>query len=273
MGEDGRVPTMTTDQRPVRPADAVLAAAVDLARRAAEEDSSAGQVGAHRGCQPIAEQDPSAPVAAHLFECTSPSYVGWHWWVSLTRLYDEDRVTVDEVALLPGETALLPPQWVPWSERLRPGDLGVGDVLPTAPDDERLVPAYVATGDPAVDDVAHELGFGRVRVMSRLGRVEAAERWNEGLTGPDSAAARQAPGACGTCGFYLPVEGSLRAMFGVCGNEYSPSDSRVVATGYGCGAHSEAATEPDSEPLSVMTYDTQDYDVLEQPEPDSSPST
>ena len=39
--------------------------------------------------------------------------------------------TVDELALLPGPDALVAPPWVPWSERLAPGDLGVGDVLPT----------------------------------------------------------------------------------------------------------------------------------------------
>jgi hypothetical protein len=27
-------------------------------------------------------------------------------------------------------------------ERIQPGDLGVGDVVPTAPDDERLVPGF-----------------------------------------------------------------------------------------------------------------------------------
>ena len=37
--------------------------------------------------------------------------------------------------LLPGPDALLPPAWVPWTERLRPGDLGVGDLLPTDEDD------------------------------------------------------------------------------------------------------------------------------------------
>ncbi len=237
-------------------ADPVLAAAVELARAAVVEEASAAHVGEHLGCVPGPDDSAEAPLALHLFACRTASYSGWLWSVALTRLADEDRVTVDEVALQPGEDALLPPEWLPWRQRLRGDDLGVGDLLPTDPDDDRLVPAYVATGDPAVDDVAYELGLGRVRVMSRSGRLEAAERWWEGPTGPDSPMARQAPGRCGDCGFYLTLDGSLRALLGVCGNEYAPSDGRIVAVEYGCGAHSEAVPEPGPEPLNAVSYDT-----------------
>lgn len=252
-----------TDERPVLAPDPVLAEGVDLARRAAEQESSPDQVGTYRGCLGVSEPDASAPVADHLFDCTAAAYTGWCWTVTVTRLVGDDRVTIDEVVLQPGDHALLPPPWVPWSERLQAGDLGVGDLLPTAPDDDRLVPAYVASGDPAVDDVALELGLGRVRVMSRPGRVDAAERWHDGPTGPLSPMARQAPGPCGTCGFYLQLEGSLRAVLGVCGNEYSPSDGHVVAVQYGCGGHSEAVVGPEPEALTAISYDTQRYDVLD----------
>jgi hypothetical protein len=268
MGQDGPVSTPVTDERPAIAADAVLAAAVDLARSAVEQESTAAHVGDYRGCFSVAEQDPSAPVAIHLFQCTAPAYVGWGWSVAVTRLYDDERVTVNEVVLQPGEGALLPQPWVPWNERLLAGDLGVGDLLPTAPDDERLAPAYTGTGDPVLDDVAGQLGLGRVRVLSRFGRVDAAQRWHDGPTGPQSPMARQAPGPCGTCGFYLPLEGSLRGMVGACGNEYSPTDGRVVTVEYGCGGHSEAANEPEPEALTAVSYDTQDYDVLEPSEPE-----
>ena len=68
--------------------------------------------------------------------------------------------------------------------------------------------------------------------------------------------ARAAPGPCGTCGFFLPVAGSLRAAFGVCGNEYGPADGSVVAVGFGCGAHSDVQLEPVS-PVAVaeLVYD------------------
>ena len=88
-----------------------------------------------------------------------------------------------------------------------------------------------------------EIGLGRVRVMSRFGRLESADRWQSGDFGPRSDMARSAPDHCGRCGFYLPLAGSLRAAFGVCGNEMSPADGRVVHVEYGCGAHSEVEVE------------------------------
>ncbi|MFZ2514306.1 MAG: DUF3027 domain-containing protein, partial [Candidatus Lutibacillus vidarii] len=38
--------------------------------------------------------------------------------------------------------------------------------------------------------------------------------------------------------------------FGVCANEWSPADGRVVALGYGCGAHSETDV-PAPRPIPV----------------------
>jgi hypothetical protein len=162
---------------------------------------------------------------------------------------------VDEVVLVPGDDALLAPEWVPWSERLRPGDLGVGDLLPTKAGDDRLVPAYLLSDDPAVEAVAFELGLGRVRVMSALGRDDAAERWYAGEGGPDTAMATHAPGRCATCGFYLPIEGSLRAVFGACGNAFSPRDGAVVSADAGCGAHSEVVVDQAATPPPPPTYD------------------
>jgi hypothetical protein len=57
------------------------------------------------------------------------------------------------------------------------------------------------------------------------------------------------------CGFYLPIEGSLRAVFGVCGNAYSPRDGAVVSADAGCGAHSEAVVEQAATPPPPPTYD------------------
>ena len=228
--------------------DATLAAAVDVAEAAARAEGG-DRVGEHLGSRADGER-----VLTHFFAATLPGYSGWRWAVTLARASRSRTVTVDEVVLLPGDDALLAPEWVPWSERLRPGDLGVGDLLPARTDDERLVPAYLLSDDPAVGSVAFELGLGRVRVMSRLGRDEATERWYAGDGGPDTAMAAHAPGRCGTCGFYLPIEGSLRAIFGVCGNAYSPRDGGVVSADAGCGAHSEAAVEPATAP-PPPTYD------------------
>jgi hypothetical protein len=166
---------------------------------------------------------------------------------------------VDESVLLPGPEALLAPVWLPWAERVRPGDLGAGDLLPPIPDDPRLVPAYADDADDDVIELGFEIGLGRVRVLSRDGRLDAADRWVAGEGGPDTPMARQAPARCGTCGFLVPVSGSLRAAFGVCANEYSSADGRAVSVEYGCGAHSETTIVVPSlsEPSGVVFDDDQ----------------
>jgi hypothetical protein len=242
--------------------DAIGAAAVETAKAAAVEMGE-GTVGDHLGAH--AE---TALVVTHDFVAELAGYVGWHWAVTVARTADSDYVTVDEVVLLPGEGALLAPAWVPWNERMRPGDLSPGDLVPAQPDDPRLVPAYVLSDDPAVEQVAFELGLGRVRVMSREGRLDAAERWYEGEGGPDTEMARLAPAHCGTCGFYLPLAGSLQAGFGACGNELALSDGRIVSVEHGCGAHSEVDVEVASlaEPIGEIFDDGEQIELAEQQE-------
>ena len=52
-----------------------------------------------------------------LFAATMGGYPGWHWTVSLAEVPGAEP-TVLETELMPGEGALLAPDWVPWSERL-----------------------------------------------------------------------------------------------------------------------------------------------------------
>ncbi|MDT4996381.1 MAG: hypothetical protein QOD45_449 [Pseudonocardiales bacterium] len=231
--------------------DALLLAAVPAAREAAEAvggDTVADHLGATAEGQ---------HVVTHAFSATLPGYTGWFWAVTLARAPRARHATVDEVMLLPGQGALLAPAWVPWSERVRPGDLAPGDLVPPAEDDPRIVPAYLLSDDPAVEEVATELGLGRARVMSRDGRAASAQRWHDGDTGPGSPMARQAPATCGTCAFLLPLAGSLRAGFGVCGNEVTATDGRVVSVAYGCGAHSEVnvVAPPLAEPTGEVFDD------------------
>lgn len=176
------------------------------------------------------------------FTARQPGYAGWQWSVTLALLSGQDP-TISEVVLLPGDGALLAPPWLPWDERIRPGDVGVGDLLPPLTDDQRLAPAYLQSDDPAVEAVARELGIGRVQVLSREGRVDFAERLHDGLFGSSAEMALAAPAHCFTCAFYLPLAGSLGALTGACGNEFSPADGRVVDAGYGCGAHSETVLD------------------------------
>jgi hypothetical protein len=246
--------TPVPDAPSLDPSDPVLrqlASAVPLARQAAEEVAGPHEVGAHVG---YTLEDAAA--CTHLFETDTPGYRGWRWAVTVASAGGEHDVTVSEVVLLPGPDALTAPAWVPWQERVQAGDLGVGDLMPTAPDDPRLVPGYLASDDDAVEDTAMEVGLGRVRVMSRAARLDAASRWRGGEFGPRSDMARGAPGHCVTCGFYLPLAGSLSAAFGVCGNEIAPADGHLVHAEYGCGAHSEAEVEQVSPVLVAdLIYD------------------
>lgn len=222
--------------------DQVLAKAVQTARDAAiEEAGMASAVGAA-----LAVEGQEERLVTHLFESALPGYVGWRWVVTLARADEKASPTVCDVALVPGPDALLAPQWIPWSQRLRAGDVGVGDIVPTRADDERLVPGYAALPADEELDLAQlwELGLGRARVMSAYGRDEAARRWYQSEHGPDAPIAQSAPKKCASCGFFLPIAGSLRSAFGVCANEIAPDDGRVVSVDHGCGAHSEVLVEP-----------------------------
>ena len=244
----------------LRKPDAVCAAAVDLAR----EQVRPGSIGDHLTAVADGER-----LVTHYFECRDPGYVGWRWAVTVARAPRAKQVTVCEVCLLPGPDSLLAPDWLPWSERLQPGDLGVGDLLPTAPDDDRLVPGYVpedSSPDPDVRETAYELGRGRTRVMSREGRLEAADRWHSGGPGPTAPIAQAAPARCGTCGFFLPLSGSLQVAFGVCGNEFAPDDARVVAVDHGCGAHSEALVEVTSPDPGEVILDDAEVEIVHVPQ-------
>lgn len=237
--------TITARPRRTAPVDAVCRDAVDLARAAILDVAPADHVGEHLGVAAEEER-----VVTHRFACTAPGYRGWQWAVTLARAPRARVATVDEVVLLPGPDSLLAPAWVPWSARVAPGDLGVGDVLPTPEDDFRLAPGWsgvddlaAAADEPGLRPPGWELGIGRRRVLSAEGRDEAVRRWLVGDTGPDAPMARSAPGTCGTCGFLLPIGGPTGGAFGVCANGMSPADGRVVSLAYGCGAHSEAAAE------------------------------
>ena len=179
--------------------------AVERARWALEEFGE-GDIGEHIGITGI-----SADSATHRFAADVPGYSGWEWHAVVACPPGETEVTVSELALVPAAQALQAPEWVPWSDRIQPGDLGPGDLMPPEPNDPRL------NGDE----------------LSDLGLEESLQRWRTGEYGPNSKMAEKAPLQCTTCAFFLPWDRG----FGVCANEYS-ADGRVVHSRYGCGAHS-----------------------------------
>lgn len=235
----------------------MLVAALDVARAAAVETGGAASVGAAVGSHSEGER-----VVTHYFECTASGYVGWRWAVTLARAPRLKSVTVDECVLLPGDSSVLAPAWVPWEERVKPDDLGPGDLLPVADDDPRLEPGYTTVDDAFVDDVVRELGLGREWVLSREGRDDAAARWFEGPAGPHTEIAKAAPGHCGTCAFALPLRGSLGRVFAVCTNERTPFDGTVVASDHGCGGHSDVRLPPPGHDAPEPVVDTLSYELV-----------
>ncbi|WP_409237776.1 DUF3027 domain-containing protein [Streptomyces sp. PA5.6] len=284
--------TRSRTPRTPRTPDRLCAEAVGLARAAAEEAAAPGVVGEH--VEVVVEGD---RVVTHLFECKEFGYRGWRWAVTVARASRAKVVTLDETVLLPGPDALLAPEWVPWSERLRPGDMGPGDLLPTDAEDLRLEPGYsgeeepppnsvvsqemaelveaedaeVTAGPPAelpvppargsIAAVAEELGMRRARVLSRYGLHVAADRWDEAY-GAKTPMAQAAPAACVSCGFLVRIGGSLGQAFGICGNEFGPADGHVVSLSYGCGGHSEAAVMPKPPRPAPPVLDETRVDVL-----------
>ena len=214
----------TTTTRQHEP-DQACADAVDLARAAAEDDAGPGEVGAHVGIEVESDR-----VVTHQFACLSPAYVGWRWAVTVSRAARAKVVTVSESVLLPGPDSLLAPDWVPWTERVRPGDLKAGDLMPASSDDERLVPVVAIAGEPGLldwdEDDAWRLGFepgagpggeagptdaeagtgqpeagqpeagrpGRVRNRSGPGQPERRSRHRDGQPGADRGAGRRSRG-------------------------------------------------------------------------------
>ncbi len=54
---------------------------------------------------------------SYLFKCELKGYLDWHWSVTVYQPEGAEP-TLSEFVLLPGESSLVAPDWVPWSERL-----------------------------------------------------------------------------------------------------------------------------------------------------------
>ena len=213
-------------------------------------EAGAADVGEHLGYAVEGER-----VVTHLFACTLPGYRGWRWSVTVARATRQKHVTVDEVVLIPGDDAIVAPAWVPYRERLQPGDLSPGDLLPVEDDDPRLVPTYSFGDDPLDAGRQGADPQGRPGPRPRPGahavargprprRAAVVRRRRR----PEAPLAQSAPATCTTCGFLVRLAGPLSEMFGVCANGNANDDGRVVSFDHGCGAHSEVQLAKKHEP-------------------------
>ncbi|MCI9857084.1 DUF3027 domain-containing protein [Microbacterium proteolyticum] len=114
--------------KPEQFVDERLTGAHDLALAALHEITPADTVGPAAGY--TAEDDGAVSLRFHT---RLSGYPGWFWTVSVA-VVDGSDPTVLEVELLPGDGALLAPDWVPWATRL--ADYQAAQVAAATVDDE-----------------------------------------------------------------------------------------------------------------------------------------
>ena len=130
-------------------ADARLLDAHDLALDALREITPASSIGPAAGY--LLEDDGSVSLR---FQNRLPGYPGWYWTVTVARVDDADP-TVLEVELMPGDGALLAPEWVPWAERLadyRAHQVELAEQAAATAEDGAAVPAEDAVDGELVDE-------------------------------------------------------------------------------------------------------------------------
>lgn len=98
--------------KPEQPVNDRLLHAHDLALSALHEITPADTVGPPADY--LLEDD---GVVSLRFHTRLLGYPGWYWTVSVA-VVDDAEPTVLEAELMPGEGALLAPEWVPWATRL-----------------------------------------------------------------------------------------------------------------------------------------------------------
>ena len=188
------------------------------------------------------DYDDENRLATYLFIANIDGYRGWRWCITVAKVDEAATPTVCDVVILPGPDSLLAPDHIPYMDRIQPEDITPGVIVPSVLEDTRLVPGInaLAQDEDLEATQLFDLGLMRPRVLSIEGRDQASKRWYLGDRGPNSPLAQGAPKPCVSCGFFLPIAGSLRSSFGVCANAIAPDDARVVSVDHGCGAHSEA---------------------------------
>ena len=166
--------------------DAVLESAVDRARLGLLEVAPEPQVGRHVSATIDGER-----LVTHRFEAFVPGYSGWQWYATVARVSRSKEVTVCEVGLLPGAAALLAPEWLPWSERVRPEDSQPEEGAVPAPAEIEGAPGETpeAAGMAELADVAEaaELpGTAEIVEVAGVGSVVALDDDTENTDDDDT---------------------------------------------------------------------------------------
>lgn len=146
--------------------DEILAAAKDVALQGVREIAPAHAIGLVHHVRAEEER-----LSTHLFECTLPGYRGWFWFATLSRAPRSRVATICEVGLLPGDDALIAPDWVPWADRVRPEDLEENAAQESAESAEATEAEESAeSGEPAENKTAENES-----AVEEIAEAESAE--------------------------------------------------------------------------------------------------
>lgn len=146
--------------------DEILAAAKDVALQGVQEIAPAHAIGLVHHVRAEEER-----LSTHLFECTLPGYRGWFWFATLSRAPRSRVATICEVGLLPGDDALIAPDWVPWADRVRPEDLEENAAQENAESAEATEAEESAeSGEPAENKTAENKS-----AVEEIAEAESAE--------------------------------------------------------------------------------------------------
>ena len=147
--------------------DEILAAAKDVALQGVQEIAPAHAIGLVHHVRAEEER-----LSTHLFECTLPGYRGWFWFATLSRAPRSRVATICEVGLLPGDDALIAPDWVPWADRVRPEDLQENAAQENAESD---APAEESAGEPVENNSAEKETAQNASAAEETAEAESAE--------------------------------------------------------------------------------------------------
>ena len=149
--------------------DEILAAAKDVALQGVREIAPAHAIGLVHHVRAEEER-----LSTHLFECTLPGYRGWFWFATLSRAPRSRVATICAVGLLPGDDALIAPDWVPWADRVRPEDLEENAAQENAESDATTEES-AESGEPVENNSAEKETTQNASAAEEIAEAESAE--------------------------------------------------------------------------------------------------
>ena len=166
------------------------------------------------------------------------------------------------------------PPWVPYRERIQPGDLSPG--RPAARRGRRPAPGARRTPSATTRStpttrrrsaqVADDLGLGRVRTLSPEGRDLAAQRWYDGDGGPESPLAQSRPGRLHDLWLPGPARRPARRSCSACAPTATPTTTAGWSRSTTAAAPTPRSSWPRStsrSPLPDPVFDTLSPDEVE----------